>query len=90
MWYNRDMMMEDKQFSSNPEEKLKYLRKQKHLIELSIAMIEYNIKNPPAPIDHNKITKELALIPYIGEYRNGHYHYYAEKELAEQQERLAK
>ena len=70
------------QYSADPEEKLEYLREQKRLIELSIAVIEDGIKNPPVPIDWGKVNAEVAAMPRIGEYRDGKYHYFTEEELS--------
>jgi len=80
MCYNIDMSIQ-KQHSADPKEKLEYLKKQLRLTELSISSIEYGITNPPPPIDHEKICRELELIPHIGEYREGAYYYYTPEEL---------
>lgn len=79
-----------KRFSSNPEEKLEFLKEQKHLMDASITALENSIKNPPPPTDFEKLEKWVASIPHIGEYRDGKYHYYNDDELAEQQRKLIK
>ena len=80
----------DKQFSTDPKIKLVYLKEQSNLIQSSIAMLEDKIANPAPPLNMKSILESISSIPRIGEYKDGKYHYYSDKEKEEQKRRLSK